>query len=219
MAALAAFVLLQVYLIGIARHETLFLDVSPHDTPSPRIFGPRKVGQTFSVRKNGLSRLDVLVGTYGRAVGADLRFELWEVKPAEILAAETTIPASALKDNLFASAVFKPVRRSEGKTYKFAVSAPGAAGDDSVSLWMSSRDIYRGGETLFNDSPAGGDIVFRAYAKRPVIAELGRVTSKYPGILGSPLVFVLAAVLSEGILIYFFWRLLGGLFGGKGPHV
>jgi len=214
-AVLAAFVLLQVCLLGVVRHETLVLDVFPNDTPSPRIFGPRNVGQTFIARKNGLSRLDFLVGTYKQAIGMSLSFQLWEVGGTGALAAEKAIPGSELKDNLYTPVRFRPIRRSKGKTYKFIVSAPEAAAENSVSLWMNGRDIYREGEPLFNGSPAAGDFVFRAYAKRTVLAELGRITSKYPGFLGKRGPFVLAVLFVEAALIFFFWRLLGYFFGGK----
>jgi len=207
------FVLMQVFLLGLKKHETLFLDVYPNDTPGPRVYGPRLVGQTFVVKKNGLARIDLMVGTYGRTIRNDLIFRLSETKAAKALLVEKAVPGSELRDNLYVSVAFKPLRRSRGKEFKFEVGSPDAAPDNAVSLWMNARDIYREGGPLFNDAPAQGEFVFRAYAKRTILAELGRITAKYPGILGSPFALVTIVVFFEVVQVYFLWALLGYFFG------
>ena len=214
---MATFALLLVYFLAVARHDTLILDVSPNDTPSPRIFGLRTVGQTISVKTNGLARVDFMVGTYQQAIQADLFFELWEVGPAKKRVVSKSFSGSVLKDNLYATAVFPPIRRSKGKSFKFVVSSLSSAPENAISLWMNARDIYRDGESLFNDAPAGGDLVFKAYAKRTIIAELGRIATRYPGVLGHPFLPAMALLLFAVVQSYFFRRLLGHFFGGKGP--
>ena len=206
------FILMQIYLLGFKRHDTLFLDVYPNDTPGPQVYGPRLVGQTFLVKKNGLARIDLMVGTYGRTIRNDLIFRLSETKPAKALLVEKAVPGSELRDNLYVSVAFKPLRRSRGKEFKLEVGSPDAAPDNAVSLWMNARDIYREGGPLFNDAPAQGEFVFRAYAKRTILAELGRIVAKYPGILGSPFALVTIVVFFEAVQVYFLWSLLGFLF-------
>jgi len=60
---LIVFVLAQVFLVAVPRHDTLDLEAWPNTRLSPRIFGERTVGQSFIAGKNGLSRVVVFLAT------------------------------------------------------------------------------------------------------------------------------------------------------------
>jgi hypothetical protein len=212
----AFFILTQFYLLAWRKYDTFFLDVYPNDTPGPRISGALTVGQTFLARENGLARIAVMAGTYGQTIREDLVFRLWEEAPGGTLVAEKTIPGPSLEDNLYVSVRFDRIRNSRGKVFAFTLSSPGAETDNSISLWMNGRDIYREGEAFVNGRPVRGEFIFRAYAKRPVIAELGRIAGKYQGFPGSAAVLATAVVLFEAVQLYFLWALLGFGLGRAG---
>jgi len=208
------FVLMQAFLIFLKRHPTLVLDVHPNNTPSPRVFGDHEVGQTFIARSNDLFRIDLMIGTYMQTIKGDVVFRLSEISPERRIICEGAIKGPGIKDNLYQPVEFKPIRRSNGRKYELAVFSPDSTVENSVSLWMNSRDIYRDGELLIDGLLARGDLVFRAYAKRPVIAELGRIVGNYPGILGSRVLLVAVILIFEAVQIALLRMLLNYLWSG-----
>jgi hypothetical protein len=204
----------QFYLIFVKRHDTMILDVYPNAVPSPRIFADHTVGQTFVAKSDGLARIDVMVGTYMKTLRNDIYFELWQIRPGRRLVRQAEIRGSEVQDNLYAAAKFEPLPASRGSEYEFEVSLPAAAAEDSISLWMTGRNLYREGTLLVDGVPARGDLAFRAYARRSLASELGRIVNKYPRMLSSPFAFACLVVIFEAIQVAFLWWLMNYLFGG-----
>ena len=206
--ALTLFILMQLFLIFVKRHDTLDLDITPNTQPSPNIGGQGKVGQTFIARRNGLARIDVLLGTHKRQNDKDVFFTLRERKPENKELITITFNADSVRDNLFYPFRFPPLTKSEGKEYYFFFRSPESTFENSICVWTNTKNIYPDGQYLLNDLPDQGDLIFRVFSKRPVFTELRRIVRNYPGIFGQTWVLILAIFFFEGIQILVLSKLL-----------
>jgi len=209
---LVAFLLSQIFLLTIPRHDTLDLETWPNTQPSPRIFGTRTVGQSFVPRINNLSRIDIFLGTYRQTLSSDLVFRLFEGGPAGRLAAEVRVPGPNVRDNLFTPIEFKPLRKSRGKLLTFVLSMPGAGEAEGPSLWINSADLLPTGTLSVDGRPTPGDGIFRTYSRRTILAEWERISHGVPGRWGNPFTLAVVALLFEIALAVAFWRILGWFF-------
>jgi hypothetical protein len=202
------FLLLQIYLIFLKKHDTLDLDIYPNTTPTQLIYGAQTVGQTFIAESDNLCRVDIMMGTLGRQNDRNLIFSLWEHGEKTIIIRTTWVNASRLLNNLYNPFVFNPVRKSKNKRFSFILSSPRSWPENSVCAWMNNRDIYKKGTALINNSPVRGDLIFRVYAKRPIFTELNRIIKNNPGILGEKWFFILCICLFEGVSFLMLIKLL-----------
>jgi len=188
------FIILQLYLIFINKHQTLDLQVYPNTNPSPAVRDENTVGQTFVAKRDNISRIEVMLGTYDRENNKDITFSLWALTPEKELLAEESFNAAFVADNLFHAIDFHPVYVTKNMEYYFQLTSPQSTSDNSICVWMNREDIYDQGTFIHNNREAKGDLVFRVYSKRPIFKELGRITRNYSGIFASQ-VFLSAAVL------------------------
>ena len=203
------FVLFQAYLLFVRRHDTLDLDVGPNTEPTENIYQDNRIGQTFVARRNNLARIDVAMGTHARINDKAVFFRLWEEKPERLLLRETVFSAADVKNNLFHPVIFRSVRGSLGRKYYFVFSSAESTNDNSICVWMNRHDIYPDGEYYFRHQPRGGDLMFRVYSRQTVAGEMGRLTRKYGGVLGSRIIFAAAAIFFEVSLTVLFSRFIG----------
>jgi hypothetical protein len=209
------FILLQFYLIFVKKHDALDLDIAPNKDPTPPIYGIYQIGQTFIAKRDGLARIDIMLGTHGRRNTGSLRFRLWELGTPRQQRADLTIEASEVKNNLYHALRFPPISDSRDKTYYFLLAAPQASPDNCLSAWMNDQNIYREGTYWFRDREAEGDLIFRVYSKRPVFTELGRIVRNYSGVFGSRTVLVFTIILFETAQVIMLWWLLGFIFRSR----
>ena len=200
-AVIVFFVLMNVYLIFIKKHLCLDTEVYKNINPTPNIFKKNSVGQTFTAYNNGLCRIEIRFGTHGRKNDKEVRFQLWEFTADRKLAAELRFNAADVKNNLFYSFDFKTLKESKSKKYYFKLSSPRSAPKNSICAWVNMDNIYPLGEYFFKGSKKEGDLVFRAYSKRPVITELDRIVRNYPGIFGKRWFLVAAIILFEVVVL------------------
>lgn len=205
---LVLFVLFQGYLIFLKRHDCLDIDVTPNTNPSFNIYGEGMLGQTFVAPKNGVGRIDLMLGTHGRENDRDVVFELRETQPDNKLITRTIFNASSVKNNLYRSFVFKRIKNSQRRTYYFLFLSPESTLENSICIWMNKRNIYKKGDFLFNHHPQRGDLIFRVYSRRPVFTELRRIVRNYSGIFGNVTFLLLAIVFFEAAQILMFSKLL-----------
>ncbi len=219
-AVVVLFVVMQVYLIFIKKHDALDIDTWPNTIPTPGIVGNYEVGQTFVSERDGLARIDVMVGTYGRTNSKDLIFELRELRgeneKVAILARTVTFSPAGLMNNLFNPIRFEPVEDSRGKRYLFTLRSPESTPEDSICLWKNNKDIYRWGHMVYNGVQDKGDIVFRVYSRRTVGSELGRIVRNYPGIFGSKTFLIIVVIAFEIAQVLMLIYLLNLFFGRTG---
>jgi hypothetical protein len=199
--AVALFLLLQVYFFFIKTAETLDLDISPNTIPTPLIFKTQTVGQAFVAESDNVSRVDIMIGTLGRPSDKDLIFKLYEIMTGSTLVRRVAVKASHLLNNGYNAFVFPPLKKSNGRTYAFYLSAPAAYEGNAVCAWMNAANIYKKGTAYINGQPDRGDLVFKVYAQRPLASELIRVVKRNPGSLGNTWLFILSIALFEGAAV------------------
>ncbi len=209
---LVVFVLAQVFLVAVPRHDTLDLEAWPNARLSPRIFGERTVGQSFIAGRNGLSRVDVFLATYLTAPPGDVIFRLFEGEPAGSPIAEARVSGSKLRDNLFNPFEFRRVARSKGKRFSFTLSVPTASEANGPSVWMNPGRLCPKARSWSTAVPLPATAIFRTYSRRTILAEWARISKGAPGFLGNPFVLALAALLFEIAAAAVFWRILGLFF-------
>lgn len=216
----ALFIFMQVWLIFIKKHDALDIDTWPNTIPTPGIHGPYDVGQTFVAQRDGIARIDVMAGTYGRTNTKDIIFELSELvgenEKLAVLARTVAFSPAGLMNNLFNPIRFEPLDDSRGKRYLFTLRSPESTPEDSICLWMNTADIYRWGHLFFNNARAKGDLVFRVYSRRTVGSELGRIVRNYPGIFGSKTFLIIVVIAFEIAQVLMLIFLLNLFFGRPG---
>lgn len=205
---IALFILMQIYLIFINRHYALDLDITPNNQPSVNIYQEEKIGQTFISKRNGLAKIDIMLGTHGRKNNQDVIFILREKKPERKVVRRITFNASTVVNNLYYPLEFKPLRMSKGKEYTFILESPESSFENSICAWTNTKNIYRQGAYIHNSLAVGGDIIFRAYSKRPIFTELKRIVRNYEGIFGKVWLLILAIIFFEFVQIVFLSKLL-----------
>lgn len=209
---LVAFILGQIVLIAVPRHDTLDVEVWPNRNLTPRLGGGRTVAQTFIPRIDNLSRIDVFFGTYGRTLSSDLVFRLYRGGPEGRKLAEVRIPGSEIRDNLFTPIEFPRAADSGGRIFTFTLSMPGEPAAEGPSVWLGAGDVYSRGSLFVDGRPAAGDCVFRTYSRRTILAEWERIARGLPGRGKGLFILTLAALLFEIAAAALFWRILGLFF-------
>jgi len=188
---------MNVYLIFLKKHVCLDTEVYPNTDTSPNISKENTVGQSFMAERDYLSRIEIMLGTYAKRNNKDVIFLLRELNSKGEVLVQKTFNALEVQDNLFHPIQFRPVRESKGKKYYFELRSPLSSPQNSICAWMNMDNIYPLGEYFFKGSRKRGDLVFRAYSKRPIIAELDRIVRNYPGIFGKRWFLVAAIVFFE----------------------
>lgn len=199
---IGAFVLMQVMLVAVAKVDTLYMSTWPNTDPSPDFWGSCDIGQTFVSSSPNIGRIDLFFGTHGRAASYRIGFELFEAGAPPTILAVSSIEASSLRNNLFNEFRFPTVRGTRGKKLFVRLLAPDATAADAMALWMNAGDVLPDGTMVYNGVPASGDLIFRVYARRTILSELGRITARNPGILGRPELLVVIILLLEAAFIW-----------------
>jgi len=205
---LVLFIFMELYLIFIKKHYALDIDVYPNTHPTPHVYKDNTVGQTFIAQRNNLSRIDMMLGTHDRINDRNVIFELWEMDPKKTPVAQSVFNASSVRNSLFHPIKFRSIKDSKDKKYYFLLHSPDSTFENSISVWMNQRDIYRYGDYLFRNTISRGDLVFRVYSKRPIYTELGRIVRNYSGIFGSKPFLIFAILFFVVIQILFLAKLL-----------
>jgi hypothetical protein len=209
---LVAFAFMQIFLIFFNHHDTMDIDVYPNRIPSMNIFGENHLGQTFIMNNNNLARLEIMLGTHARDNDKDVTFELWELEPKQRRLEKISLNASAVRDNLYQSFSFKPIKNSKAKKYFFSLSSPDSTPDNSICLWTNEDDLLPLGDYIVNGEATSGEVIFRAYAKRPIFTELPRIVKNYEGIFSSVAFLAFAVFLFEAAQFLMLWWLLGFIY-------
>jgi hypothetical protein len=218
-AVIGLFLAMQVVLVGFVRHDTLYADFEPNTNPTPDFWGACDVGQTFVCPSPNIGRIDLSFGTHNRTTDYRVRFELFEGWPPGNLLASTEIDGLTLRNNLFTEFRFPTVRGTKGKRLFFHVLAPEATAANASALWKSVPDIVPDGTMIYSGAPDPGDLIFRVYARRTVLSELGRIVAGNPGPLNRPVVFVFVILLLEAALVWTLVSVVDRILVRRNPDV
>jgi len=215
----AVFLLTQLYLIFLRRHDTMDLEIYPNTKPSLNYRVDFAIGQTFKSGLNRLNRIDIMLGTHHKTLGGEviLRLREWPF-PADPAADVRTVRVrgAEIKDNLYQTFSFPPIPDSKGKSYAFEILAADPDPEAPGCVWINEADIYPAGDLLIKGKVNGGDCTFRTYSSRTIAESVGRITRRKPGPFGSPLFFWLVLLALEASLAALL-RHLPGMFAGTGP--
>jgi len=205
---LSLFFIMQVYLIFIKKHDTLDLDIAPNRVPSVNITGDIYLSQSFIVRTNNLSRIDVMMGTHDRINDKLVYFELRDSQDSDPLI-QVEFNAREIMNNLYNRFDFPPIKDSKGRSFRLSFRSPDSTQDNAICLWINDQDIYSEGEFFIKEDAAQGEVIFRTYSRRPIITELHRIVRNYEGIFSSVAFLLFAIILFEIAQFLMLWWLLG----------
>lgn len=140
-----------------------YMQVSPDIRPAQPILPTTPVSQPFVCNRNGLTRIQVSVATYGRSNRCQVEFVLEELQETgfEVIA-ERSLAATELQDNSSFIFDFQWVPDSKGKTYRFTVRSPNADAQNAITVW-TNRNVV--GAFVQGEQEIGGTLNFNAFTR------------------------------------------------------
>ena len=121
----------------------------------------REIEQTFTCARDGLRRVDVLVGTYARRNDHDVLLSVHDAGGATLGARR--VPAAHLLDRHFVSVELdEPLDDSAGRTVSVRARAPEAVPGNEILLLHGPSEL--GGLTIGGEAVAGRSLAFRTFA-------------------------------------------------------
>jgi glycosyltransferase involved in cell wall biosynthesis len=133
----------------------------------------RRIGQSFTARRDNLHRIDLLVGTYRRRNTRDVVLHLKHSPEAPDDLATASINASLLADNAYASFIFEPLPDSAGKSYYLYVESPESVPGDAVTVWAYGHVDLTEAQRYENGRPAEGQLLFGLFYADEQLGEVG----------------------------------------------
>lgn len=127
-----------------------------------RIWGDKKVGQTFVANKDNLNI--IILDLKNPALGnqQSIYFRLIEIETGRTLR-EIEISGLNVGDPSSVRFQFEPIRDSAGKNYCFYLNSPLSTVKDAIEVYYSPKDIYAGGEMIVSDQEITGELRFTSY--------------------------------------------------------
>lgn len=127
------------------------------------------VEQTFISEENGLTRIDILLTTYGRVNTSNVFFEISDQQGNSFFS--QTVNASDISDNAFFALDFDTIEDSEGKMYKISVFSDSQGADNAITAWASGRDLYTDGQLFLNGNAVDFDVSLRTYYSSKILSR------------------------------------------------
>lgn len=179
--------------------------------------GRRHIGQSFVARRDGLHRIDVLVGTYGRRNTRDVILHLKDSPTANHDLATVRVNACLLSDNHYARFVFEPQPESRDRSYYFYLESPDSVPGDAITGWAYSEDDLPDAKRYQNGRPCEGQLIFGLFyvddrvgevGERPLLREWGRPKTLWQQLEKAYRVFTTrgAQGLWQEIVSYWKWK-------------
>ncbi len=141
-----------------------------HDTPSPRLAPDSSVGQQFRATADGLYRIDIRLGTEGRAHRQRLTLRLADqAGPTAQVLRQAAFAVDPFVDGAWAAVEFTPLADSAGRRLYFWIETDTPGSPDGVTLWTYVRgwgDIPPAGLHL-DHRPVPGSLTFRTFHRHP----------------------------------------------------
>lgn len=140
-----------------------YMQDQPDIRPAGPILPEAPLVQTFICERDGLSRIQISIATYGRSNASLLELVLEEQTPQGfVVAAQQQLDASTLQDNSTHTFDFERLAESKGKTYRLTVRSPDATDQSAVTVWTNrnlATQYQRGSETV------QGSLNFNAFSR------------------------------------------------------
>jgi len=129
--------------------------------PVGEIYGGIKAGQTFVAEFNNLSCIEIMLATLDRKNRGNFFFYLRNGVGSDDDIFKYQGKMEKVKNNTFFRFSFPKIKDSKGKKYYFFIAAPDASLGNAITIWSSSKDLYKGGQKISDGNPAHGDLVFK----------------------------------------------------------
>ncbi len=191
------------------------VEAQPYSTSpiTSEIVGTNTVEQSFVANSDGLSGIDVLVGTNARQNNSDLTMELFDAgNPTEPLRS-VTVSASQLADNQFHRFEFDPIYDSAGRAYRARWQSADATAGNAVTFWAHRDDILPQGAAYVGGQRWTGDLAFSlGYRVTPasiIEGYIKRMSNDRPGVWSVPYFYLTAGFLyvaSTLVYLYLVFR-------------
>ena len=168
------------YIVLIIFISVFFLSISPpelievynqskNDISVGEIYGSKKIGQTFNADHKILSAIEVLLATFNRVNEGSIVFHLRDSLKSEDNMVWYNVNMSEIQDNTFFRFSIPKIRNYKGekvlfskkKKYYFYLESPKAEPGNAISIWSSSKNLYKNGEKIINGVSSQGDLVFK----------------------------------------------------------
>lgn len=119
-----------------------------------------EIEQSFTCRRDGLSRVDVRVGTYARRNHHEVFLTITDEEGRRLGA--RSVPAEQLVDGSFVAVELdEPLADSRGRTLRLQVAAPGATPGNEILLWRARSS--RGGLRIGGRPCEGFELSYRSF--------------------------------------------------------
>jgi len=188
------------------------LEQPHHSALSPRLAGPKTIGQTFICPCVELNRIAVLP-RFSDAPPASLTLHLRTSHDKKHYLRTATIQAADLRSDEYAYFDFAPVTNSADMEFYFYVESTNMEGDGETATWLlrTTNDVYAWGNLYIDDKPADGDLAFKAScspsAAGVVINILRHINDYKPLLWGNTVFYAVLAASYLGVMVVLWWRL------------
>lgn len=159
------------------------------------VVGSASVGQTFITEYNGLSRIELLLTTYGRRNTGPLIFHL-RTSAADNDLVTIAIDSGEVEDNTYQIFEFPPLRGLAGQHLYFFVEAPQATLGNAIGVWGVTEDVYPDGKAIVRgmQDQRVQDLAFRLGYHPSVLEKsdilLSRLAANKPSLWGDRKLYI-----------------------------
>lgn len=189
-------VLLLLGLFGVEKTVNNIYTEQPHfSVVVGEIVESASVGQTFIAEYNGLSRVELLLTTYGRHNTGPLIFHL-RASATDSDLVTIVIESGEVRDNTYQVFEFPPLRGLSGQRLYFFVEAPQATSGNAIGVWGVTEDFYPDGKAIIRGVNDRGiqDLAFRLGYQPSVLEKsdilLGRLAANKPSLWGDRKLYI-----------------------------
>lgn len=137
------------------------LDIKSEENTVGTITIDNSIKQTFISEYNGLTKLEVLLGTYVR--NNDSKFNIMLLDEQEKLICSKTVYATNIPDNSYFTFDFDSINDSQGKVYHLMLTSDTEDISNAITAWATFNDNYSDGKLYMNGGEVGFDLAFRVF--------------------------------------------------------
>jgi len=118
-----------------------------------------RVSQTLKLRSDGLSGVDVTIGTFARSNSAILEMTLARADDPEAVLVQHQINTAQLADNAPHHLHFPPIDGSGETEFILTLTSPDGTPGNAVTVWFLPADAYPQGSLITDGTQQPGDLV------------------------------------------------------------
>ncbi|MFN8484824.1 MAG: YfhO family protein [Anaerolineae bacterium] len=136
------------------------------DADTGEIYGPRRVGQTFTAYQNGLHRIDLRFQTYGRVNSGTVGLHLTDAPTSGTHLAYRQIDAAEIQDGVPVTFFFDKIPDSENRQFYLYVDAPDSQPGAAVGVCLANTWLPHAGRRFDNGQPVAdpGSLALGVYS-------------------------------------------------------